>query len=356
MKKEVKERYDIIGNEIKKTTNQHTDEGKYDKRWIADLFVKDSNGKAKIIKDLGDTKKKIYVIEINGENYNFSFDTTDSGGKDSRRKVAIPFASKEFRKTTLEGKRVFVINLYRPLIKEGVVDESKRVWLLIDPLEVYASTSFTNETWNDTSRWFKLEDIKDTIDDGEQRINSRHNVYSELNEGIFNLILKKDILNKHNLMVESQKWVEKYLSRKTQESFNKLRAAFRLKLIEEATDNNNLVDSKVQHRGLMIASHIHAVGDIKADKDINKEEKKKQILDTNNGLLIPVGLDKLFDKYYITFNDDWTMILSKEITEDEVKELCGRNIDGKWIQGKGEETLVYLAKHRDKAFKKRDFS
>lgn len=58
----------------------------------------------------------------------------------------------------------------------------------------------------------------------------------------------------------------------------------------------------VTDEGMLIASHIHAWA---------KCSTSKQRLDGNNGLLLSPSLDKLFDKGYISFNDEGMMLVKK---------------------------------------------
>ena len=98
---ERKKRLVIIGNTVKLTKVYHPDEAKKNKDWICELFLNDVSNSKLISKTKG--LKSIYSIEIEGIKYNFSFDTTDSGGRVDSRKISIPYASKDFR-TSLENE------------------------------------------------------------------------------------------------------------------------------------------------------------------------------------------------------------------------------------------------------------
>ncbi len=84
---------------------------------------------------------------------------------------------------------------------------------------------------------------------------------------------------------------------------------------------------------MLIASHI------KSWKDSNNKEK----VDENNGLLLCANHDKLFDKHLISFNDDGSILISKEIDEHN-KELLHVDLDMKIKVD--EEMKKYLAYHR----------
>ncbi len=351
----VKEREVIIAGKIMLSETPHPDENIRNKDWIAQLFVEEFGGDAFIMQK-SEIDKDIYKINILGEKYNFSFDTTDSGGRSESRKVSIPFASKTFREIMEKNGNVYVVNLYRPLIDNGNVDVNNRVWLFVDPFDIYESNSFINETWNDSSRWYETKRILELINTKGVKVNNKENVFAALNESVKKIILDNNFRSKYYLMNQMNHDAKEYLEdSKDRKTIQKLRRTFRMLLLEQGV--NNQINSKVENEGLLVASHIHAVEDIKKDKDILDDEKLYQIGDVCNGLLIPVGLDKLFDKHYITFDDQWNILISSDISFSELREITGRNeIDGPWIEGKDEKTLQYLSKHREKAFKKREFN
>ncbi len=348
----VKEREIIVSDKVVKSEIAHPDENIRDKYWIAELFIKEFDDAFILFDDLA--PKDVYKISINGEIYNFNFDTTDSGGKDNSRKVSIPFASRKFKQSIEEGENVYVVNLYRPLISEGVVDETKRVWIVIDPMEIYSSDVVKKGTFNDSSRWFLTRDILELIKNGETISNKKENVFAALNNSIEKLILDNKIRSRYYLMNEISESAKNYIAGDENKNIiSKIRGDFRKLLLNYGI--NNQIDSVIKNESLLVASHIHSVEDIKREKGLTLEQKLEQIGDPNNGLLIPVGLDKLFDRHLITFTDDWELIISKEVTEEEVAELTGRGLHGKWIENKNNESIFYLQKHREKAFRIRDY-
>lgn len=73
-----------------------------------------------------------------------------------------------------------------------------------------------------------------------------------------------------------------------------------------------------------------------------------QQYDINNGLLLSRGMDALFDKGFISFNDDGTIILSDRLS-DEVKEhLKNYSLDSAVLN---KQRLEYLAYNRENVFK-----
>ncbi len=355
-----KKRYLIINNELIKTDINHPDEAKVNKDWIMKLFISDVEKSFFVKKTEG--IKSIYTINIDNNEYFFSFDTTDSGGTDYIRKISIQFSSSDFKRHIKSERNVYVVNLFRPLDNNNKQISSERIWFLVDPLEIYNSTSVIDETWNDSSRWIDIRVIENMIFNSEKIAkNKKGNVLIARNEGIKEIFLDNNIKSRYFLMNKISNDVKNIVkeddgSKEYIESYKKFRRIFRMILLENG--KNNMINSSVKNNSLLIASHIHAVSDIKNNKNLSIKEKIEQIKDPDNGLLIPVGLDKLFDKYYITFDDDWKLIKSNEVTDEEVTELCGRVLDdaGPWIQGKNNNSLKYLKIHREKAFKKRTFT
>jgi len=98
--------------------------------------------------------------------------------------------------------------------------------------------------------------------------------------------------------------------------------AFRLNLFKKFGDKKcYLCDCDID--SLIIASHIHRVTDIKNDKNITDEEKKKQIIDGDNGLWLCANHDKLFEYGLIYFNDR-KLVISNRLNEEQqefVKEI-----------------------------------
>lgn len=88
----------------------------------------------------------------------------------------------------------------------------------------------------------------------------------------------------------------------------------------------------------LVASHI---------KPFIKSLPNEQY-DKNNGLLLSRGMDALFDKGYISFNDDGTIILSNRLSDEVKKHLQNYSLD-KIILNK--KRLSYLSYNRDYVFK-----
>lgn len=81
-------------------------------------------------------------------------------------------------------------------------------------------------------------------------------------------------------------------------------------------------------------------------KDSNNEER----LDKYNGLLLSPAYDMLYDKGYITFADDGSIICSNKLTADDIAKLgISPNVK---IKGINERHKPYLKYHREIEFEK----
>lgn len=93
----------------------------------------------------------------------------------------------------------------------------------------------------------------------------------------------------------------------------------------------------VENHALLTASHIKPWA----------ESESKEKLDINNGFLMCPNHDKLFDKGYITFDDDGKIIISKKLKEND-KVFLNVN-DGMRIE-LTESNKKYLEFHRENVF------
>ena len=111
---------------------------------------------------------------------------------------------------------------------------------------------------------------------------------------------------------------------------------FRKRLVE--------VESKCRLTGIvdqqfLVASHI------KPWRDGNNDER----LDGNNGLLLSPHVDRLFDRGWISFNDDGTLLISNDDTN---KVMASWGLDGNINVGIfSDKQKSYLAYHRAHVYK-----
>lgn len=107
-------------------------------------------------------------------------------------------------------------------------------------------------------------------------------------------------------------------------------SAFRLSLFEKYGDKKCYLCA-CDIDNLIIASHIHRVTDIKNDAYLTEEEKKKQIIDGDNGLWLCANHDKLFE-YGLIYFDNKKMIISNRLNDEQqqfVKEITPELLIGK---------------------------
>jgi predicted restriction endonuclease len=95
----------------------------------------------------------------------------------------------------------------------------------------------------------------------------------------------------------------------------------------------------VENHTLLTASHIKPW--------IESEPKEK--LDVDNGFLMCPNHDKLFDKGYITFDDEGNIIISDSLKENDRLFL---NVNDKMYIELTEKNKMYLKFHRENVFKK----
>lgn len=72
-----------------------------------------------------------------------------------------------------------------------------------------------------------------------------------------------------------------------------------------------------------------------------------QRLDGNNGLLLTPNADRLFDRGYISFDDDGTTFVKDEITDQDLERLGLAGLRGRNIGRFSAEQQVYLKFHRE---------
>lgn len=126
--------------------------------------------------------------------------------------------------------------------------------------------------------------------------------------------------------------------------------AFRLNLFKKYGDKKCvLCDCDIE--SLIIASHIHRVTDIKNDVTLTDEEKKKQIIDGDNGLWLCANHDKLFEHGLIYF-DDRNLFISNKLNLDQrnfVSESTKFSVDA---MNYNDKMLEYLELHKNRAISK----
>lgn len=95
---------------------------------------------------------------------------------------------------------------------------------------------------------------------------------------------------------------------------------------------------------LLIQSHL------KPRSISKKEGLEEEIFDINNVLLLCNKHDKLIDKGLISFDDEGNLIISKRLSEEDVKTL---GLDKKIKIDINEEQIRYIQYHRENIFEKK---
>lgn len=129
-----------------------------------------------------------------------------------------------------------------------------------------------------------------------------------------------------------------YIAESEREGFVKQRLTqgkFRRRLLERFDD---CIICGIENKNLLVASHI---------KPWNKSDNKERI-DVNNGLLLCPNHDKLFDKGWISFNGDGTLILSPKLAE--YKDNDKLKIESKITFDFASGNFKYLNYHRRMIF------
>jgi excinuclease UvrABC ATPase subunit len=105
--------------------------------------------------------------------------------------------------------------------------------------------------------------------------------------------------------------------------------------------NNSCSVTECRMQNVLIASHI------KPWRDCNGAGEK---LDVMNGLLLIPNLDALFDKGFISFDDDGKIIISSQLSEND-QERLGVNENMELREIPNERRTIYLEYHRKNIFK-----
>lgn len=101
----------------------------------------------------------------------------------------------------------------------------------------------------------------------------------------------------------------------------------------------------ITYKQLLIASHIKPFHII-AKETISNEEKKRQITDVKNGLLLCANHDAFFDKGLISFDKDGYILINEDIPQDIIENLLSVKQINKKLFGEN-----YMHYHRSKVFK-----
>ena len=327
-----------------------------DKTKYINQFKKDVNVE---ITEISNGHNNLFSFCINNQDYNIFIEHTDGGGRDIShnklfQKVSIPFATKSFANLISNRKNALVVDMYYELTKteNGVdINYNRYCYLIVMPWEIYSADPAGNiihyGKGNGSSRWVTLNDINWCIKTKKTVINKNNNVWivhpENLRSFLMSIVLD-DYMHQKDLALD------RYYERNIQKNFDdfnakviRARKLLRRKILprkkcEILTCNINLVES-------LVVSHIWSVEEIKNSRDLTDEQKIKCIADENNTFLFCAIHDKLFDRYFITFDEHGVIKCSKKIRSSiqyygfDPKKL---NVP---IININNENLPYLIKH-----------
>lgn len=350
MKKRLYNYKHIVSNNIREIENPHPLDNIKDKSIFINFLVEDLN--VCLFEDISDMKKNLFRIYLDNLYYNVFIEFPDGGGTDislnrTSKKVAIPYHLKAFKKIINDYERVLVINMYVPLDDNLIPDFSKRTYLIISPNEVYSSKVIDKGTNNSSSRWFKLEDIIDVIENKEYKMNNKKNMYIvpwEKLKWFFDNILRKEYLTMISDEISKINLLD--LKNENTKKYKKYRRLFRELLISNRGVECEILTCNISIVELLIASHIKPVNCIVNDNTLDTQQKIKEICDPNNGFLLCPNHDALFDKFLITFNSEGTIKISKSI----INQVLDFNLilDEKCINISDKQVIKYLNFHNEK--------
>jgi len=145
----------IVSNKITEVKEPHKLENIKDKSIFINILLNDLN--ITNFDEISKGKNNLFRIYYENIRYNIFIEFPDGGGTDISRnkttkKIAIPYHIVAFRRLINNYDPVLVINIYVPLNERFEPDYSKRVYLIVDPKEIYSSKVIDKETYNSSSR------------------------------------------------------------------------------------------------------------------------------------------------------------------------------------------------------------
>lgn len=336
----------IVDKKIKVIEMAHPMEGHYDKTRFIEKFASHFGGDFKYESISNGNRNNLYKISYNGYSYNLYIEHFDGGGRDKgdgSKKISIP-AVKAFMRLIEEGEPVLIINEYCFLKTDTdgniVLDDENYVYGIIKPEEVYNSKVIKNKTGNPSSRWVKLEQILESSETSSMKENNENNVY---------IIPGKSIASFFDLKIidEEYETMTKYIYENEKDpdlSESKICRIFRENLIKDRGCKCQFKNCRVNVKELLVASHIESRSYIRNNEKLSDEDKMRKIGDINNGFLLCRTHDSVFDKKFISF-DDQGYILVADVIKEYAKEF-NLPFENEKIIHINEKSLGYLKVHR----------
>lgn len=170
-------------------------------------------------------------------------------------------------------------------------------------------------------------------------------VVGKWENGIFSLMSDKQIKDRKAFAEESEKLVQKIENEinNIEVDGDERNQIVKIRVNQGVFRNQLLKRYKhcclcgVTNLGLLVASHIKPWA-------ISKSKEK---LDVNNGLLLCPNHDRLFDKGYISFDNDGNILISEELNDDD---KIFTNVHNNMKIVLMEESKEYMKYHREKIF------
>lgn len=217
--------------------------------------------------------------------------------------------------------------LLKTLAYSGPLTEDDRIALMLTDLSRTTRDFLTRDELEEKKRYAEIIDFKERkynqIDHFTNLLGKLSDVFLDNNKTLY--LTEDDIPDD----IEELEKRDPYLHR-----------LYKSTLKEESVqlfDKEICYLEKLDYPSL-VASHI---------KPFKKSNPSEQY-DKNNGLLLSRGMDALFDKGYISFNDDGTIILSDRLSEDVKEHLKNYSLDPIVLN---EQRLEYLHYNREFVFK-----
>lgn len=217
--------------------------------------------------------------------------------------------------------------LLKTLAYSGPLTEDDRIALMLTDLSRTTRDFLTRDELEEKKRYAEIIDFKERkynqIDHFTNLLGKLSDVFLDNNKTLY---LTEDDMSDD---IEELEKRDPYLHR-----------LYKSTLKEESVqlfDKEICYLEKLDYPSL-VASHI---------KPFKKSNPSEQY-DKNNGLLLSRGMDALFDKGYISFNDDGTIILSDRLSKDVKEHLKNYSLDSIILN---EQRLEYLHYNREFVFK-----
>lgn len=199
------------------------------------------------------------------------------------------------------------------------INYDRYCYLIVMPGEIYSAKPvgdiIDNGMGNGSSRWVTLNDINYCLKSKETITNNNNNVWIVHPENLRNFlttIVLDDYIHQKDLALQKFHLAR---VRKTIDDFDaevhKARSLLRKNILTRK--KCEILSCNIDLSESLIASHIWSVEEIKKSNILSNDLKIKNIMDENNAFLLCPIHDKLFDRYFITFDKHGIIKCSQKI-------------------------------------------